>query len=100
VRKEETSWASEGLKGVVWKESVVVSEDEVLELVEDDLRPVSLSQIDILKRVGEAEGGRSGLFALALVEIEVNDVQLLKKFKHRMWPVRFPHMTKREKANF
>lgn len=48
MRKEETSWASCGLKGVGEKVSEGVVDGESCVAVGVDLRPVSLSQIDIL----------------------------------------------------
>ncbi len=53
MRKEETSWASCGSKGAGWKlsEGGFDEGDESEVVVEGDLRPVSLSQIDILKVV-------------------------------------------------
>jgi len=53
VRKEETSWASCGSKGVGVNVSVGVLDGELDTVVfGDDLRPVSLSQMDILKNFG------------------------------------------------
>ena len=65
MRKDETSWASEGSKGVLWR-PVPLEEREESDVFDEDLRPVNLSQIDILKerrrraelasRVPEANG--------------------------------------------
>jgi hypothetical protein len=58
VRKEETSWASCGSKGVGVNVSVGVFEGELDTVVfGDDLRPVILSQIDILRNLGYRESG-------------------------------------------
>jgi len=56
VRKEDTSWASWGSKGV--GENVLVGGAVESETVVDgeDLRPVNLSQIDILRLGRDTEG--------------------------------------------
>ncbi len=55
MRKEETSCASCGSKGVGWKVSVGgFDEEEAVEVEDEDLRPVNLSQIDM---TGRYKGG-------------------------------------------
>lgn len=52
MRKEETSWASEGSKGVLWKALLVLEGEDSEEAVDgEDFRPVNISQTDILRGV-------------------------------------------------
>ena len=55
MRKEETSWASEGSKGVVLKAVPPEGREESESFDDEDLRPVNTSQIDILNCVKEAQ---------------------------------------------
>lgn len=52
-RKEETSWASAGSKGVLWKAVPLDGREESEVFDDEDFRPVNLSQIDILAGVRE-----------------------------------------------
>lgn len=99
VRKDETSWPSEGSKGVGWARSV--GEDEVVSVeVVEDFRPVNLSQIDMVRCVMAAETWLVWVAAQARIEMRVDsdgygvegirDVLFQKTLGVGRWSVRTP----------